>query len=261
MNILEREKLNEMLKYEDKIRDLEENIDNLKNAHKKELERLESDFMKNVSDLEQQITKQRERTIKLISEKDVEIERFKSQSISNSESAVLASGAASSSLPSTNHEDAFQMTTNSSYSPTHYYRQASSINNNDDSKLLKINSSLNETTLLHYSQELAFKDAELLKLRRIKNDLEYRIKNVLSENETELDNYRKQINLLKLEIERLKLNSSRLDASANMEYIKNVVYRFLTTKDINVKLNMINAIAQILQFTKNEKFKAININS
>jgi hypothetical protein len=46
-----------------------------------------------------------------------------------------------------------------------------------------------------------------------------------------------------------------------MEYIKNVVYRFLTTKDVNVKLNMIQAIAQILQFTKHEKSKAININS
>jgi hypothetical protein len=75
-----------------------------------------------------------------------------------------------------------------------------------------MNSNLNETTLLHYSQELAFKDAELLKLRKLKNDLEYRIKNLISDNETELDNYRKQINLLKLEIERLKLNSTRLEA-------------------------------------------------
>ena len=68
-------------------------------------------------------------------------------------------------------------------------------------------------------------------------------------------------NLLKTEIERLKLNMIRLDASANMEYIKNVVYRYLTTKDSNTKLNMINAMAQILQFNKQEKSKAIFINS
>ena len=96
---------------------------------------------------------------------------------------------------------------------------------------------------------MAFKDAELIKLRKLKNDLEYRIKNVQSDNETEIVTYKKQINLLKSKIERLKFNSTRLEASANMEYIKNVVYRFLTTKDVNAILNMIQAIAQILQFT------------
>jgi GRIP and coiled-coil domain-containing protein 1 len=234
-----------MLKYEDRIRDLEESVDKLKIEHRKEIDRLENNYSKNINDFEAQISKQRERTIKLINEKDAEVERFKSQNISNSESAVVASGAASSSSNYVNNEDAIN-------------NQES---NYDESKILKMNSNLNETTLLHYSQELAFKDAELLKLRKLKNDLEYRIKNVISDNETELDNYRKQINLLKLEIERLKLNSTRLEASANMEYIKNVVYRFLTTKDVNVKLNMIQAIAQILQFTKHEKSKAININS
>jgi len=227
-----------MLKYEDRIRDLEESVDKLKIEHRKEIDRLENNYSKNINDFEAQISKQRERTIKLINEKDAEVERFKYQNISNAESAVVASGAASSSSNYVNNEDA--------------------INNQE---IIMMRSNLNETTLLHYSQELAFKDAELLKLRKLKNDLEYRIKNVISDNETELDNYRKQINLLKLEIERLKLNSTRLEASANMEYIKNVFYRFLTTKDVNVKLNMIQAIAQILQFTKHEKSKAININS
>jgi hypothetical protein len=183
-----------MLKYEDRIRDLEESVDKLKIEHRKEIDRLENNYSKNINDFEAQISKQRERTIKLINEKDAEVERFKSQNISNSESAVVASGAASSSSNYVNNEDAIN-------------NQES---NYDESKILKMNSNLNETTLLHYSQELAFKDAELLKLRKLKNDLEYRIKNVISDNETELDNYRKQINLLKLEIERLKLNSTRL---------------------------------------------------
>ena len=161
------------------------------------------------------------------------LKRLKTQNISNSESAP---GAASSN--DGNSEDVSR--NHASNQDSNYY---------DESKILKINSHLNETTLLHYSQELAFKDAELLKLRKLKNDLEYRIKNVQSDNETEIETYKKQINLLKLEIERLKLNSTRLEASANMEYIKNVVYRFLTTKDVNAILNMIQAIAQILQFT------------
>ena len=82
-----------MLKYEDRIRDLEESIDSLKNEQRKEVDRLESNYSKNINDLEAQISKQRERTIKLINEKDAEVERFKTQNISNSESA---SGAASS---------------------------------------------------------------------------------------------------------------------------------------------------------------------
>ena len=91
LNILEKKKLNEMLKYEDRIRDLEESIDSLKNEQRKEVDRLESNYSKNINDLEAQISKQRERTIKLINEKDAEVERFKTQNISNSESASLRS--------------------------------------------------------------------------------------------------------------------------------------------------------------------------
>ena len=251
LNILEKTKLNDLLKYEDKIRNLEKTIENLKCDHKKEVERLENNYNQNVNDLEKQITKQRERTVKLLSEKDAEIERMKAN-LNSEEVPVTAT-------PTNVEENNLDISIESK-SQNNIMKDNNNLN--DDSKnLIKINSNLNETTLLHYSQELAFRDAELSKLRKFKIDLESRIKNISSENETEIENYKKQINILKLEIERLKLNTTRLDATTNMEYIKNVVYRFLTTKDINTKVNMINAISQILQFTKNEKYKALSINS
>jgi hypothetical protein len=95
---------------------------------------------------------------------------------------------------------------------------------------------------------------ELNKLRMVKNDLEYKLKQTNDEHSVDLERLQNQIGILKQEIERLKLNSSRNELNgANFEYIKNVVFNFMTTKDESVRLSMINAISQILKFTKNEK--------
>lgn len=110
--------------------------------------------------------------------------------------------------------------------------------------------------IIHYSQETAYKDIELNKLRHAKSQLEYCLKQNNDEHSVDIDRFQTQINVLKEEIERLKLNESRDDLNrANLEYVKNVVFNFMTTKDNNVKLSMQTALTQILKFTKNERQK------
>lgn len=101
-----------------------------------------------------------------------------------------------------------------------------------------------------------FKDTELNKLRHAKGELEYKLKQLADENTVDIDRLQNQIGILKDEIERCKLNSARDELNKeNMEYVKNVVFQYMTTRDQNVKLSMINAIIQILKFTKSEKLK------
>lgn len=218
---IEKSKITSTLDYEMQIKDYEKTINQMKEDQKNEINRLEQRFKQTIDDLTNELIKQRERTLKLITDKDAEIERLNRSSEFNKTSDIQI----------------------------------------QQQDLSKLNLNTNEATLLHYSQEIAFKDAEIVKLRNRKKELEIQIKDLIAENNIDIENYRKQNDLLKNEIERLKLNFKRdQESSSNMEYIKNVLYRFLTTKDHNVKLSMINAIMQILQFSKQEKNKVLSVN-
>lgn len=118
--------------------------------------------------------------------------------------------------------------------------------------------------IIHYSQEAAYHDIELKKLRAYKAELEYKLKQANDEHSVDIDRFQSQIQVLKQEIERINLNQNRVQLnSANLEYIKNVVFNFMTTKDANVKVSMQTALTHILKFTKLErqKIQASSINS
>lgn len=191
-------------------------MDKVRNDFKQQLEKCESDRLKCINELEKELVKQRERTMKLLAEKEDELDKFRKE--------------------------------NGLFSKNENNSELDTINGLDQSGL--------ESSLLYVTQSNAYKETELNKLRLAKNDLEYKLKQTYDEHSVDIDRLQTQISLLKNEIERLKLNQTRSELnSQNLEYIKNVVFSYLTTKDLNVKLSMVNAIMQILQFTKNEKQK------
>ncbi len=103
---------------------------------------------------------------------------------------------------------------------------------------------------------------ELTKLRSYRSDLEYKLKQTNDEHSVEIERYQTQMSVLKQEIERLNLVMERQDLNgANLEYVKNVVYNFMTTKDRNVKISMQDALTQILKFSQMEKqrLKSVSI--
>jgi hypothetical protein len=115
---------------------------------------------------------------------------------------------------------------------------------------------------IHFSQEHAYKEMELTKLRSYRSDLEYKLKQTNDEHSVEIERYQTQMSVLKQEIERLNLVMERQDLNgANLEYVKNVVYNFMTTKDRNVKISMQDALTQILKFSQMEKqrLKSVSI--
>ncbi len=229
--VVEREKADEI----DKLKLEHDNLTSqIRNDYKIQLDKFESSRLKSINDLEKELVKQRDRTFKLLAEKDSELEKYKYKFLNNN-TAIVKEENNSDSLDS-----------NNSSSPETY-----TIPNGEHS-----NGEGHQSSLIYYSQQNAYKDTELNKLRQAKISLEYRLKQTIDENTVEADRYQSQINILKQEIERLKLNTSRNELNgSNLEYIKNVVYNYMTTKDSNIKLNLTNSIVQILQFTKAEKQK------
>ncbi|XP_073245762.1 GRIP and coiled-coil domain-containing protein 1-like [Porites lutea] len=241
------EKQLQELKESNNIRELDQKkvITNLRDQLKltEENYRLEKEeantvYKQKLEDLERQVLNQRERTLALVAEKDAEIEMLRSRSPSASPSADTRSvfsyqrkfvemtgvSQASMDLPESSEADA----------AVH--------------QLLSKNSGVtgSERTLVHYAQQQARREAESTAIRRQKNELEV----ALRDSELRGDKLMDQANVLKEEIRKLERDRSR--ESANMEYIKNIVLRFMMSTSYSVKQQMITAIATILQFSPRE---------
>lgn len=230
-------------KYLDELKRLKElnetNLSDLRADFKLKIDKLEHERFKSVNELEKELVKQRERTIKLLEEKDNELKHLRKLALNDSFSNDNNNNTKNNNDSLNENDDITQvddMIINKKLgSPNH-------------------NSKSNANPLIYFNQEAAYKETELNKLRLAKNELEYKLKQTLDEHSVDIDRLLSQIHLLKQEIERLKLNQTRVEMNGpNLEYIKNVVFNYMTTKDANVKLNMQQAITQILHFTKSEK--------
>ncbi|KAK9511618.1 hypothetical protein O3M35_000242 [Rhynocoris fuscipes] len=110
-----------------------------------------------------------------------------------------------------------------------------------------------EGVVLHYSEEVARRDVELSRLRKVKLQLEAELREVRREM-TQLAAHEQHLSsLLKHQIQRFEQCQSR--EGANLEYLKNVVLSFLLTNDSGSKSHMLNAITAVLKFSDAEKSK------
>jgi GRIP and coiled-coil domain-containing protein 1 len=221
----------------------EKQSNDLRLEFKCQLEKQENERFKIVNDLEKELIKQRERTVKLLDEKENELQQYREK---NNVKFITKSN-------NINTDLSLNVSVEHVYDENNKSPQASPKHNN---KILEAN------RLIYFSQETAYKDTELNKLRLAKSELEYKFKNSLDEHSVDIERLLSQINVLKQEIERLKLNQSRNEMNnSNLEYIKNVVFNYMTTKDANVKQSMQTAITQILHFTKSEKQRLTSASS
>lgn len=235
------------LKESNNIRELDQKkvITNLRDQLKltEENYRLEKEeantvYKQKLEDLERQVLNQRERTLALVAEKDAEIEMLRSRSPSASPSADTRSVFS--------YQRKFVEMTGVSQASM----DLSEASEADAAvhQLLSKNSGVtgSERTLVHYAQQQARREAESTAIRRQKNELEA----ALRDSELRGDKLMDQANVLKEEIRKLERDRSR--ESANMEYLKNIVLRFMMSTSYSVKQQMITAIATILQFSPRE---------
>uniref|UniRef100_A0A069DZE9 Putative myosin class ii heavy chain n=1 Tax=Panstrongylus megistus TaxID=65343 RepID=A0A069DZE9_9HEMI len=110
-----------------------------------------------------------------------------------------------------------------------------------------------EGVVLHYSEEVARRDVELSRLRKIKLQLEADLRDIGREMSQLASHDQHLSSLLKHQLQRFEQCQSR--EGANLEYLKNVVLSFLLSTDSGSKGHMLNAIAAVLKFTDAEKSK------
>jgi len=225
--------------------DLESKQQQMATDHKREIgkqmeifqEKLESAEEKSrvkVSEMEREVRNHRERTVAILLDKDKEIKNLKAY-ISTFDGGDLDVGA-----PSSYATDDAASTDNESHSDS-------------VSDMLQKGSG-SDTRIIHYVEQLARKDILINNLRRSKKQLEVKVRAMNDSKITSDENHARKVAELQEKLD--EKERSTLRETANMEYLKNVVYQYLIATDSAAKKRMVTAIATILQFSPDEKRKA-----
>ncbi|XP_070556459.1 GRIP and coiled-coil domain-containing protein 1-like isoform X2 [Ptychodera flava] len=232
--------------HQEKIADMLAEKRSLQDQHKEDLVIAEAEYKHKVGELEEQVHKQRDRTLALIEEKDREIELVK-QKIQQTYGAYggdfqFGSRHSSVDMQSESGEGSKQFENEATISEllSHSQTHLSGMPGGD-------------TAILHYVDLQARKDVEIASLRKQKHQLETALRQLQDKCVMTDEKYNEEIEKLQEEVRRLERSQSR--ESANLEYLKNVIYNYMMSDDYPGKQRMLNAIMTILHFSPRERDK------
>ncbi|XP_076636102.1 GRIP and coiled-coil domain containing 88 kDa isoform X2 [Colletes latitarsis] len=186
----------------------------------------DNEFRSKMSTLEQQLSRQRERSMALIEEKDKEILTLKT-----SFHALLPKKENTIAENETNVPK--------------YERRGEQVVDLVTGLLTS-----DSPPILHYSQELARKEVQVSASRRRILELEAALREKQREIVHAKEKQKEETKAFHAQIARLEACKSR--EGANLEYLKNVFINYLTTNDVSSKRHMLNAISTVLRFTAEE---------
>lgn len=190
--------------------------------HKQELERADGLHRDELLRLEAELHKHRERTMALLDEKDRELEKLRAVALSCRADDV-----------------------------TDGVQEAGSDTEGDIISQALRQATPTESTLLLYAEQLARKEVEVGGLRRQKNRLEEDLHQLQARLIANGERHDEEVAELRERLAKLVRDQSR--EGANMEYLKNVIYRFLTLQDASGRQQTLGAILTILHFSPQEK--------
>ncbi|XP_064512893.1 GRIP and coiled-coil domain-containing protein 1 [Pseudopipra pipra] len=205
-------------------------LSQLQQRHRQELERCQLEYRERALRLEEEMHKQRERALAVLAEKDQELERLRALALPHAPPHALQAPQSSPDGPC------------------------------GDSPGLGSSEALpqglplpsgSEPTLFLYAEQLARKEVEVAALRRHRHGLEGQLHRLREEALAEQERHREEVAALQDQIQKNVRDRSR--EGANLEYLKNVVYRFLTLPDARGRQQTLTAILTILHFSPEEK--------
>lgn len=209
-----------------------------KNKSRDMINSMESDFRSKTAQLEQQLHKQRDRSLILLEEKENEIKTLKTSFelfIPTSSNEVIAT--------SSSDEESTR-------------REKSHLNKVLNPSGTNSGTSSDTYHMLHYVHELARKDVEISNLRKAKHTAESSLRQALQDSVKVKQEMFNRINLLEENVDRLERCKSR--EGENLEYLKNVVLSYLVSNDTDGKRLMLNAIGAVLKFNPSEMMSISN---
>lgn len=194
----------------------------LQQLHRQELERSQLDYREKVLQLEQEMQKQRDRALAVLAEKDQELEQLRPllmppglQGTKQCSGDMVGDGSLES------LSQALHLTAHG------------------------------EPAFLLYTEQLARKEVEISALKKQKHRLEAELHHLQEKLLEEGEKHKEEVLVLQGHIQKNFRDQSR--EGANLEYLKNIFYRFLTLTDWLGRQQTLTAILTILHFSPEEK--------
>ncbi|XP_065835347.1 GRIP and coiled-coil domain-containing protein 1-like [Oscarella lobularis] len=238
--------------YRKEIVELHEERQLLQRKHVEALDIAEKRYQSSLSDLQQSVQNTRERTRVLLADKDSEMLEMKSRLLRKSSSYLddwepeLPSPDAQSPSKIISYSELLKKAPNVKSHPGKVKQLGADVAVRELLSLPKLTSQA-EMSLLHYAEQQSKREAGMCAMRRERLELEQGLRDA-SERE---DKYVEQLALLKEEIRKLERDRSR--ETANMEYLKNVIYKLLLSDPATpIYTQLVNALATILHFSPEE---------
>lgn len=215
--------------HKDSLKSIQESWTRERTEWKDEMSQMERSCRTRIADMEQQLQKQRKRSLTLLQEKDEELVSLRELLNMKNQPPL--------SLPPSNTT---KVTDSNEEWPESLAPLAS----------LRLGAAASGGQMLHYVEELAWKEGEIQGLRRSKNQLEASLREMQMAFVTMEHKVAEQKQHLHEELARLERNQSR--EGANLEYLKNVLLEFFLRSDPSSQSHMFNAIAACLHFSPKE---------
>lgn len=216
--------------HQQEAEDWKQELARLQQLHQQELERSQLDFRDRTLKLEEELHKQRDRALAVLAEKDLELEQLRSVALSSGlpgrRSPVGGVGGGGLGDP------------------------ADPASSDSLTQALQL-AAANEPTFFLYAEQLARKEVEITSLRKQKHRLEVEAHQLQERLLEEGERHREEVGALQSHIEKNIRDQSR--EGANLEYLKNIIYRFLTLPDSLGRQQTLTAILTILHFSPEEK--------
>lgn len=222
--------------------------------HEQERQRLEQRWSSKLSELESLMQAQRDRSLALVEEKDRELQALRATLASlESENQrydwqAQREAVSSSGLDISGDQDGSSDAQGDALDPL-----LSELLSKNLGFASKDGRSKAEWQLLHYAQELARKDAELLRTLREKRDVESALRDLQRSVLLKEQKDAQEREALRLRLSQLEHMPGPSDSGkVNLQYLKNVVLQYLLCNEAPARKHMLNAIAVGLRFTPRE---------
>lgn len=237
-------------KHRRELEERQQSLAALQQSHKQELERVEAQHRESLLRLEGELHRQRDRTMALLAEKDQELEKLRAptafglgqRSRSGSDETASDSRATASGGRGNGEDTGLD---DPAQEESDIIAQA-----------LRL-AGPNEPTLLLYAEQLARKEVEVGALRRQKRRLEEDLHQMQGKLITNGERYDEEAAELRGQLDKLLRDQGR--EGSNLEYLKNVIYKFLTLQDTSGRQQTLTAILTILHFSPQEKHTVLKL--
>ncbi|NXY88711.1 GCC1 protein, partial [Alcedo cyanopectus] len=198
----------------------------LQQLHRQELERCQLEHRERALRLEEEMHKQRERALAVLAEKDRELESLRP------------------------HPSPQGLRGGTELAGTPGAEPAPGAPGAEPCEVLSLPPGP-EPSFFLYAEQLARKEVEMVSLRKQKHQLEVQLQQLRESCLLEEDRHRDEVAELRGQLEKSSRDKGR--EGANLEYLKNVVYRFLTLPDALGRQQTLGAILPILHFSPQER--------